>query len=139
MTPLRRRKALRANPETHREWQRRSRDKQIEAQRNGKACKSRIKARRKSKQERDAYVRKYYGSQDRLLRIKATPCAVCGELPSENHHVRSKGAGGTWENVVPLCARHHRAFHDLGYYTFSNRYGIDLAEVAERLAVEVKP
>lgn len=97
----------------------------------------RIKARRKDKREREAYIRKHYGSRDRLLKIKATPCCVCGDLPSENHHLVT--AGRPWESVVALCFKHHQEYHRIGRHTFAQRHAIDLAAIAETLAQEVKP
>lgn len=71
-----------------------------------------------------------YGSVERVRYTKRTPCIVCGETPCDNAHVRSRAAGGTSSDVVPLCRVHHRAMHDIGYLTFQVRYGVDLVEAA---------
>ncbi len=54
--------------------------------------------------------------------------------PTQNAHVRSRGAGGTARDVVPLCAFHHREQHDKGVRDFERKYGLDLAAEAARTA-----
>jgi hypothetical protein len=71
-----------------------------------------------------------YGSQANVERIRALPCVICGRTPSEAAHVRSRGAGGTWRDIVPLCTTHHRMQHDMGIRSFERHYGVDLAELA---------
>lgn len=140
---MKRRTPLRSDPEATREWQRRSREKQIEAQRsgNGKFRSGRIKARRKSARERDDYIAKVYGSRERLFAVKAMPCSVpgCDHRPSENHHLHAGRDGRIWQNVVPLCFEHHLAYHSRagspGY--FETLYRVDLEAVARRLAEEI--
>lgn len=34
------------------------------------------------------------------------------EGPTQNHHVRSRGAGGIASDIVPVCHKHHRQTHD---------------------------
>lgn len=137
------RSRLKSNPETHREWQERTRRKLIEAQRNGSQRRKRIKAKRKSSRERDQYIARVYGSRERLLAIKALPCAVpgCDRRPSENHHLHAGRDGRVWENVVPLCGAHHRAYHDRAGSAarFAALYSVDLEELAERLAEDMRP
>ena len=78
-----------------------------------------------------------YGSKERVERIRALGCAVCGKAPSDNAHVRSRGAGGTWRDVVPLCPDHHSEQHRVGWDTFRARYPRDYEALAERLAEEM--
>jgi hypothetical protein len=44
------------------------------------------------------------------------------------HHVKSKGSGGsdTEDNLWPLCVKHHAEIHNLGVFTFCDKYGIKL-------------
>lgn len=46
-------------------------------------------------------------------------CEVCGG-PAEAHHIVSRGAGGTndsW-NILWLCRKCHRFWHDVGWVRF---------------------
>ena len=65
--------------------------------------------------------------------IKALPCCVprCGNSGSEPHHAKTRGAGGTSADLVPLCTIHHQLIHDVGVDTFKFRYDVDPREVAE--------
>lgn len=68
--------------------------------------------------------------------IKSLSCSVqgCRSRRIEAPHVSSRGAGGTYEDVVPLCSRHHRESHDVGIRTFERRYGLDLVQLAGVIA-----
>jgi hypothetical protein len=52
-----------------------------------------------------------------ILQMKREGCLACGAIPVEICHIRSRGAGGPDEawNVIPMCVRHHRAQHALGW------------------------
>ena len=69
-----------------------------------------------------------------------TPCECGGYLdvaskrhPIEAAHVRSRGAGGGDEQLVPLCSKHHREAHRIGHKSFEKRHRLDLATIAKRL------
>ena len=51
----------------------------------------------------------------------------------ETHHVKTKGAGGGDEQVIPLCTKHHKEWHDNGRKTFAKRYSINAEEIAAKL------
>jgi hypothetical protein len=55
---------------------------------------------------------------------------VAGRQPAEAAHVKSRGAGGRAEHLIPLCVLHHHEQHTLGISTFAEKYGIDLTELA---------
>ena len=77
---------------------------------------------------------------DRGELVRAMPCLLLGSGcwgPIEAAHVRSRGAGGTRRDLVPLCARHHREQHDRGIRTFQERHGVDLRAAADQLAAEL--
>jgi hypothetical protein len=58
-------------------------------------------------------------------------CLVCGKIPSDPHHVRTRGAGGVdKDNIVPLCRFHHTELHTGGRHTFARKYGVNLNEKA---------
>jgi hypothetical protein len=56
-----------------------------------------------------------------------------GRPVTEVAHVRSRGAGGGDDQVVPLCGRHHGEQHRIGIRSFENRHGLDLAQVARQM------
>jgi hypothetical protein len=73
---------------------------------------------------------------DHAERVRSLPCLVpgCREVPVHAAHVRSRAAGGSAADLVPLCWRHHREQHDRGVRTFERIYGVDLAAIAAELA-----
>ena len=89
--------------------------------------------RRKAKRRAEAFERDFGGTA-RLRWIQMQPCCVCGGWPSEAAHAKSRGAGGTAEDMVPMCTRHHREQHDTGIETFQERHGVNLAEIAAKYA-----
>lgn len=84
---------------------------------------------RKRRAER---AEKQYGPTNRIAWVAALPCRVCGLVPSENAHATSRGAGGDYTDIVPLCGSHHREQHQLGIESFQEKYGIDLHEEARK-------
>lgn len=141
---------LRADPETTKAWIARSRRNQVEALKRSTGLKRTGLLKRKARvrpinrERRDREFARCYGSEERVLSIKALPCSVpgCTNRPCENAHTVGGGMGrkAGWETVAPLCRSHHRRFHELGSNAlFAPRYGVDLVEVAERLAVEIPP
>lgn len=66
--------------------------------------------------------------------IRALPCAACSDPPpSDPHHTRSRGAGGTKRHLVPLCRWCHATGHALGWSRVEDLYGVDLDQVAAKL------
>ena len=63
--------------------------------------------------------------------IRDCNCVVCGRHPSEPHHVKSRGAGGKAEHLVPLCHEHHRELHGSGHRTFQEKHNVDLVREAQ--------
>jgi hypothetical protein len=98
--------------------------------------KTRLRARNPERKARE--FARCYGSEARVEAVRAMPCCVpgCVRRPSQNAHVRSKGAGGTWRDVVPLCAYHHAIQHRMGILTFEREYDTDLRAIAARVAEE---
>lgn len=74
---------------------------------------------------------------EKAVWIRAMPCCVCGyRPPSDPHHVKSRGAGGRAEDVVPLCRLCHDWIHASGRYSFERAKGIDLRVIARCLHAE---
>lgn len=51
-------------------------------------------------------------------------CVACGvKTDVDRAHIRSRGAGGTWEvdNIIFLCRTHHRLQHNIGWPEFVKR------------------
>jgi hypothetical protein len=60
-----------------------------------------------------------------LKEVSEMPCLLCGIYPCKNpHHITTRGAGGgdERENIAPLCTRHHREIHDVGIFSFIDKY-----------------
>lgn len=76
-------------------------------------------------------------------RVRALPCAACGALPPSDphHHEHTRGAGGKWKHIVPLCRRCHNAVDAPwgGKETFEREHGVDLTDLARRLAAASGP
>jgi len=115
--------------------------KNKEAQRKASAAQRRrkIKSKRRAKVKADAAFAKHFHSPEHLAYVHSLPCLVCGTLPVDAHHVRSKGAGGTWRDLVPLCRIHHSEYHTAGHVTFERRYDLDLVAIAARVADHTPP
>jgi hypothetical protein len=73
---------------------------------------------------------------------------ACMRMPTEAHHVTTRGAGGSdvAENVMPLCPEHHREWH-MGISPMLEKYPsvvywLELAErtdVLDRVRARAKP
>lgn len=90
------------------------------------------------KRQRARFARAY-GSAENVARIQAMPCVICNRTPSEAAHVKSRGAGGTWQDLVPLCRDHHREQHTMGIDTFQSHYCVDLTRIAQTTTKDTTP
>jgi len=56
--------------------------------------------------------------------MREMSCLVCGRIPTEVCHVKSKGSGGADEpyNLMSLCRTHHSAQHVAGLITFIEKH-----------------
>lgn len=59
-----------------------------------------------------------------LKDVKKDKCVVCKSTPVDPDHITTRGAGGgdTFDNVWPLCRRHHQERHQIGICTFIEKY-----------------
>lgn len=64
--------------------------------------------------------------------VRGLGCSVpsCGSTDVELAHARSRGAGGDWTMIAPLCHTHHALAHTIGQRTFEQRFGFELLDVA---------
>ena len=63
-------------------------------------------------------------------------CPLCGRTfgPVHRHHTKTRGAQGTAEHQVPLCAWCHWEGHTKGFAGLEARAGLSLAQLAIDLA-----
>jgi len=87
------------------------------------------KKRRKERFERD------FGTSERVLAIKAMDCSVSGCVNRDivNAHLISRGSGGSYEDIIPLCNFHHNEEHSIGTKSFLTKYGLDAGEEIKRV------
>lgn len=73
-------------------------------------------------------------SPEYLDYIRSCKCYVCEAWPIEPHHTGKGGVGlkGSDFTAIPLCPRHHRAFHDMGIETFEKKYQLAISVVVLR-------
>lgn len=71
--------------------------------------------------------------KDRSAEIRDMTCFAygCGFTPCDPAHVKSRGAGGTYRDIIPLCHRHHQEQHTIGILTFARKYNTTLEEMEE--------
>jgi hypothetical protein len=92
------------------------------------------RAQRKSERTRELFARHFH-SQARVEWIRDLPCALTGiEGQSHNAHTKSRGSGGTYQDIVPLSFLAHRDYDELGEEHFSAKYGTTKDRVRERAA-----
>lgn len=58
------------------------------------------------------------------IRNQTKACLACGKRQTDRCHIRSKGAGGDWddENILYLCREHHSLSHNLGWDRFCAKF-----------------
>jgi len=87
-----------------------------------------------SKKTKRSDFKRRFGSVARVDLINGLACVICSVIPSQNAHVRSRGAGGGWADIIPLCQEHHLEQHTLGNKSFQKKYSVDLTLIAKEYA-----
>ncbi|MCP3963607.1 MAG: hypothetical protein GY719_37705 [bacterium] len=64
-------------------------------------------------------------------RVDPQPAVCDVRGAADFRHVKSRGAGGTAEDLIPQCRGCHRRLHDTGRRTFEAEKGVDLGNLAE--------
>lgn len=77
--------------------------------------------------------KKEFGNKKRVNFIKRLRCLNCNSWPSDCTHTKSRGAGGTYKDIINLCHKCHMELHTIGIQTFENKYDLNLKVEAERL------
>lgn len=82
------------------------------------------KAARKRDKKDERFARQFH-SKEFVEWIKDQPCSTCGKwsLLPDASHVRSRGAGGTWRDIIPQCWACHQEFHQKGRLSFCQARG----------------
>lgn len=77
-----------------------------------------------------------YHSPAYVAFIRSLSCAVATcDHPAECMHVRSRAAGGRWDEIAGVCHLHHMEAHAIGLQTWQHRFGMDLANIAHATAL----
>lgn len=105
--------------------------------------------RTKHQREQQAYALHFGVESDA---VRSSPCIfeglrdhVCNyaqrmvddmwERYSDPAHVRSRGAGGTRFELVPMCRKAHTVQGNVGIETLAKLYGLDLWQLADEIAL----
>lgn len=102
------------------------------------ARKTRISQRNRGRHARN-WTRQYH-SFERVLWVKSQRCATCqnrGGSPIHNSHVRSRGAGGGYADIIPQCSHCHAELHRLGLQSFARIFGFTV-QVLHEIAAEIE-
>jgi hypothetical protein len=85
------------------------------------------------KEKREALFTRNFHSALRVAWIRGLPCEVTGEHKGEcvNAHMKSRGAGGTWRDIVPLSWECHQDFDTMPAEKFQQKYNRSKESVAE--------
>ena len=97
--------------------------------------KTRLKAR--NPKRRQALFVRHFHSTGYVTFVHQQDCVVQGRRageacwgPIQAAHTHSRGAGGTYEDVVPICAKHHATQHQVGIASFARYFAVDLKAAA---------
>ena len=85
----------------------------------------------------EARFARHFGSLKRVEFIRSLPCEVTGlcNEGSHNAHTRSRGAGGTYRDIVPLQWRVHRHFDEMSEAKFELIYQRTKQSIRDRAPV----
>ena len=91
-------------------------------------------SRKRKKDRRARLFERNFHSEERVRFIGCLPCEVTGRgfLKRENAHMKSRGAGGTYKDIVPLYSIVHRDFDEMPESKFRERYGRTKQSIRDR-------
>lgn len=141
---------LRSDPEKTRAWQQRSAIKAAARARSKPrktiATSQPLRSRKpvnKRNPKRSAKRRlDQHGTRARTLWFNFQPCACKGKHPactgglSDPSHVKSRGAGGKLDDIIPQSRGCHRYIGTKGWTRWERETGVDARALADRLATE---
>ncbi len=75
-----------------------------------------------------------FGSKERTRFIRDFPCATCtnSKRLTQCSHVKSRGAGGGPDDMIPQCYQCHHELHQIGLEAFEQKHQVDLVKLARR-------
>jgi hypothetical protein len=77
---------------------------------------------RKAKRRKERF-KKHFHSEERVEFFRGLPCELTGKLCSiHNAHMKSRGAGGTYGDIVPLHFLAHKDFDEMPNEKFEAKY-----------------
>ena len=82
---------------------------------------------------------RHFGPEGYRAWLLTHSCAACGNSATDQAHVRSRGAGGTWTDTVPMCRSCHVLQHTKGWrplWEATGRSRDDLAAAAKAFAAQ---
>jgi hypothetical protein len=89
-----------------------------------------MKTSKQRQRERQKFLfRKHFFSKHRAKFMKDQKCEVTGELNCVNAHMKSRGAGGGYRDIVPLSWACHTDFDTMSNEKFEKKYGRTKASV----------
>jgi len=91
-----------------------------------------LKQRQREKQE--FLFKKHFFSKHRVRFIKNLRCEVTGGFNCVNAHMKSRGAGGNYRDIVPLSWECHTDFDTMPMEKFQEKYGRTKNSVRRRRA-----
>lgn len=85
----------------------------------GKPLRRRTRLRRRNPERAARRRERQFGPTGYVAWLLSHPCITCGDPATDpSHAARSRGAGGTWKEMVPQCRRCHQELHDKGASAF---------------------
>lgn len=85
-----------------------------------------MKTTKQRKKERaDERFRRQFHSEERVVFFKNLPSEVSGRIGrygNDNAHAKSRGAGGTYKDIVPLTRTEHLNFDNMPNVGFQRKY-----------------
>ena len=104
-----------------------------------KTPKEKWKEKRRAERLKKRNLRQFGTKAFRKLVAEMNCCACGNPPPSQLHHVKTRGAGGTYRDIAPLCYRCHSDIHNVGSKTFQLKKNVDLRAVADAIFARLKP
>lgn len=87
--------------------------------------------RRINPKRRKKKFKEHFHSEERVKFINKLGCLIC-KKPAQNAHIKSRAAGGTYRDIVPLCNDHHRE-QERSNQKFGKKYRLNLREEANKV------
>jgi hypothetical protein len=70
------------------------------------------------------------------IRKKACLIGVGCTGPVHPHHVQTRGSGGSDFTCIPLCSKHHVAYHNCGKKNFEDMHHVEVWHEAFKLLLD---